>query len=230
MVFARPQTTSMNAQPNNTILVTGFEPFAGERVNPSLELVRRLDGETINGHRVIAAILPVAFASTLPMLEALLETHRPALVFATGQAGGCSEITIERVAVNLIDARIADADGLQPIDEPAIADAPAAYFSTLPVKAMLARLRALGIPAALSQSAGTYVCNQVFFGIAHLVATRYPGMRAGFVHLPWLPEQAARHAGEPSMALETMVSGVRAALECAIATRRDLRVAGGTTY
>ncbi|HSS06426.1 MAG TPA: pyroglutamyl-peptidase I [Rhodanobacteraceae bacterium] len=218
----------MNA--DQSVLLTGFEPFGGERINPSAEIVRTLDGEIVNGHRIVTAILPVAFASTLPMLEALLETHRPALVLATGQAGGRSELSIERVAANLIDARIADIDGAQPIDEPVVADAPAAYFSTLPVKAMLARLRALGIPVALSQSAGSYVCNQAFFALAHLVATRYRSTRAGFVHVPWLPEQAARQHGQPSMALETMIEGVRAALECAVATRRDLRVAGGSTH
>lgn len=218
----------MNA--DQSVLLTGFEPFGGERINPSAEIVRALDGEIVNGHRIVTAILPVAFASTLPMLEALLETHRPALVLATGQAGGRSELSIERVAANLIDARIADIDGAQPIDEPVVADAPAAYFSTLPVKAMLARLRALGIPVALSQSAGSYVCNQAFFALAHLVATRYRSTRAGFVHVPWLPEQAARQHGQPSMALETMIEGVRAALECAVATRRDLRVAGGSTH
>lgn len=220
----------MNDQVLPNVLVTGFEPFGGERVNPSAEIVRALDGEILNGHRVATAILPVAFASTLPMLEALLETHRPVLVLATGQAGGRSELSIERVAANLIDARIPDADGVQPIDEPVIADGPAAYFSTLPVKAMLARLRVLGIPAALSQSAGAYVCNQAFYALAHLVATRHRGTRAGFVHVPWLPEQAVRHHGQPSMALGTMVAGVRAAIECAVATRRDLRVAGGSTH
>ncbi|HEY6986304.1 MAG TPA: pyroglutamyl-peptidase I, partial [Rhodanobacteraceae bacterium] len=115
-------------------------------------------------------------------------------------------------------------------DQPVVAEAPAAYFATLPVKAMLARLRALGVPAALSQSAGLYVCNQTFFALAHLVATRHHGVRAGFIHVPWLPEQAARHHGQPSMALETMVAGVRAALECAIATRHDLRIAGGDMH
>ena len=218
----------MNDEP--TVLLTGFEPFGGERVNPSAEIARALEGAIVNGHRVITAILPVAFAATLPALEALLETHRPELAIATGQAGGRSELAIERVAANLIDARMADADGQQPIDEPVIADAPAAYFSTLPVKAMLARLRALGIPAGLSQTAGAYVCNQAFYALAHLVATRYRGTRAGFIHVPWLPEQAVRHHGQPSMALETMIAGVRAALECAIATRRDLRIAGGSTH
>jgi len=111
-----------------------------------------------------------------------------------------------------------------------VEDAPDAYFSTLPVKAMLERLRRLGIPAALSQTAGAYVCNQAFFALAHLVATRHRAMRAGFVHVPWLPEQAARHQGQASMALETMIAGVRAAIECAVATRRDLRVAGGSTH
>jgi pyroglutamyl-peptidase len=211
-----------------TILLTGFEPFGGERINPSQQIVRALDGEIITGHRVVGAILPVAFAAIVPLLENLLATHRPVLVLALGQAGGRSEISLERVAVNLIDARIADNEGLQPIDEAVIADAPGAYFSTLPVKAIEAHLRALGVPAAPSLSAGSFVCNQVFFGLAHLLATQHAGVRGGFMHVPWLPEQAALHGGQPSMALATMIDGVRAALECVIATRRDLRVAGGT--
>jgi pyroglutamyl-peptidase len=212
------------------VLLTGFEPFDGEAVNPSGEIVRALDGEIVCGHRIVTAILPVAFASTLPTLEALLDAHRPALVIATGQAGGRSELAIERIAANLVDARIPDADGEQPIDARVIDDAPNAYFSTLPVKAMLERLRRLGIPALLSQTAGTYVCNQAFFVLAHLVATRYQETRAGFVHVPWLPEQAARHWGQPSMALDTMVEGVRAAIDCALATTNDARFAGGETY
>lgn len=211
-----------------TILLTGFEPFGGEHINPSQEIVRALGGEIIAAHRVVGAILPVAFAATLAMLEDLLDTHRPALVLVLGQAGGRSAISLERVAINLIDARIADNEGLQPIDEAIIADAPGAYFSTLPIKAIEAHLRALGIPVAASLSAGSFVCNQVFFGLAHLLATQHAGVRGGFMHVPWLPEQAALHGGQPSMALATMIAGVRAALECAIATRRDLRVAGGT--
>lgn len=210
-----------------TVLLIGFEPFGGERINPAQEIVRALDGEIIAAHRVVSAILPVAFAATLPMLEELLDTHRPTLVLALGQAGGRSEISLERVAVNLIDARIADNDGLQPIDQEVIANAPGAYFSTLPVKAIEARLHELGIPAAPSLSAGSFVCNQVFYGLAHLLATRHPGARGGFVHVPWLPEQAARRGGQPSMALATMIEGVRAAIDCAIATRRDLHDVGG---
>jgi pyroglutamyl-peptidase len=217
-------------KPKQTILLTGFEPFDGETINPSQEIVRALDGEIIDAHRVVGAILPVTFAATLPMLDKLLDTHHPALVLALGQAGGRSEISLERVAVNLIDARIADNAGMQPIDEAVIADAPGAYFSSLPVKAIGARLRGLGIPAAPSLSAGSFVCNQVFFVLAHLIATRHPRSRGGFIHVPWLPQQTAHHPGQPGMALETMIVGVRAALECAIATTHDLRVTGGTTH
>ena len=213
-----------------TILLTGFEPFGGERINPSQEIVRALDGEVMAAHRVVGAILPVAFAATVPMLEDLLDSRRPALVLALGQAGGRSGISLERVAVNLVDARIADNEGLQPLDEAVLAGAPGAYFTGLPVKAIEARLSALGIPAELSLSAGSYVCNQVFFALAHLAATRYPRMRSGFVHVPWLPQQAAARAGEPSMALATMIAGVRAALECAITTPGDLHVIDGATH
>ncbi len=215
---------------SSPILLTGFEPFGGEALNPAAEIVRALEGETIAGHRVAGAILPVAFATTLTLLEDLLARHQPTLVLAIGQAGGRACLGFERVAVNLVDARIADNEGLQPIDMAVVDHAPAAYLTTLPVKAMVARANALGIPASLSMSAGSFVCNQVFYALAHLAATRQPALRTGFVHVPWLPEQAVGHAGEPSMALATMVAGVRAALECALDTRTDLAVPGGTTH
>lgn len=211
-----------------TILLTGFEPFGGDALNPSQEVVRVLDGEMVGKHRIVGAVLPVAFATAPPLLDALIERHRPALVLALGLAGGRGELSFERVAVNLIDARIADNEGAQPIDEAVVVDAPPAYFSTLPLKAIVADLRARGIPASLSLSAGSFVCNQVFFALAHHLATRHPQVRGGFVHVPWLPEQAARHPGQPSMALATMVDGVRAALECAIAVHDDVHEIGGT--
>jgi pyroglutamyl-peptidase len=214
----------------STSLLTGFEPFGGESINPSQEIVRALDGTTVDGHRIVGAILPVAFAATVPMLEDLLDAHRPVLVLALGQAGGRSEISLERVAVNLIDARIADNDGLQPIDAAVIEDAPGAYFTGLPVKAITQRLRELGIPAAPSLSAGSFVCNQVFFALAHLLASRHPYARGGFMHVPWLPQQAAMHPGQPSMSLQTMIDGVRVVLECAITTHDDLQISGGATH
>ena len=212
------------------VLLTGFEPFGGEAVNPSQEIVRALDGATIAAHRVVGSVLPVSFAATVPMLEDLVERHRPMLVLALGQAGGRSELSLERIAVNLVDARIADNDGLQPIDVPVVAGAPAAYFTNLPAKAIVAELRTRGIPAAPSLSAGSFVCNQVFFALAHLLATRLPEARGGFVHVPWLPQQAARQPGQPSMALATMIEGIHAAIECALAVQEDLATSGGTTH
>lgn len=210
------------------VLLTGFEPFGGEQDNPSLEIARALHGTRIAGHRIVGAVLPTAFATSLSALDALLARHRPALVVALGQAGGSAGISLERIAVNLIDARIADNAGAQPVDVPVIRDAPAAYFSTLPLKAMLQRLHAAGLPAALSQSAGTFVCNQVFFALSHrLQETR---TRGGFIHVPYLPAQAARHDGAASMELDDMVAAIRLCLETALTTDGDAHYAAGTIY
>ena len=212
------------------VLVTGFAPFGGEAINPSREIAHALDGEIIAQHCFVGAELPTDVADSLAALDALLAKHRPALVLALGQAGGRSEISLERVAINLIDARIPDNAGAQPVDAPVVKNAPNAYFSTLPLKTMLLRLHAAGIPAALSHSAGTFVCNQVFFGLAHRLAAQYPRTRGGFVHVPYLPLQAARFANAPSMALETMIEAVRLGLETALTTRDDLHFAAGTTH
>ncbi|KZV15061.1 hypothetical protein F511_08119 [Dorcoceras hygrometricum] len=161
------------------------------------------------------------------MLKAAVRETAPAILLGVGQAGGRERLSIERVAINLQDARIPDNTGAQPIDLPVIAGAPAAYFSTLPVKAMLAALREHGLPAALSHTAGTYVCNHVAYAMLHLAATRR-GVRAGFMHIPYLPEQAARLRGAPSMALGDMVRGLEIALRVAAAVRDDLGISGGT--
>jgi pyroglutamyl-peptidase len=191
------------------VLLTGFEPFGGESTNPSWQAVAQLHGRRIGGHRVIAVQLPTAFEGAGRMLRAALRAHAPRAVIAVGQAGGRAEISLERVAINLIDARIPDNTGAQPIDEPVIAGAPDAYFATLPLKAALQALRGEGIPAAISYSAGTYVCNQVFYALMHALRNR-PQVPAGFVHVPYLPEQAARQPrAAASMGLETIVAGLR---------------------
>lgn len=209
------------------VLLTGFEPFAGEAINPSQELVRALAGRTIAGHRLHGAALPVAFASAGTALAAAIARTRPVLVLALGQAGGRARISLERVAINLVDARIADNDGAQPIDQPVLAGAPAAYFSTLPVKAMLAALQAAGIPAELSFSAGSFVCNAVFFTLLHQLARHHPGVRGGFIHIPYLPAQAAAHAGAASMDLDTLTRGLGIAIETALAHPVDVPMAAG---
>ena len=213
------------------VLLTGFEPFDRETVNPSWEAVRALDGWRVGGAVVHARRIPCVFGTALRALDAAIDELQPQLVVAVGQAGGRSELMPERVAINVDDGRIGDNAGHQPIDQPVVAGAPAAYFSTLPIKAMVRDLRAAGIPAAVSNSAGTFVCNHLFFGLMHRAATRpVPGMRAGFLHVPYLPEQAARLPGQPSMALATMVAGLRVALATALAVREDIRETGGRLH
>lgn len=198
------------------ILLTGFEPFGGEPINPSWEVARALHGQRIGGAVVQACRLPATFDGAPRALAAGLAEFRPALVVALGQASGRSEISIERVAVNLIDARIADNAGERPLDVPVLAGAPAGYFSTLPVKAMRDALRAAGHPAGLSLSAGAFVCNQVFFELQHRLAGQ--GVKSGFIHLPALPEQAARaQPAAPSMGLAAQVDAIRLALAVALA-------------
>lgn len=209
-----------------TILLTGFEPFGGASINPSWELARALDGQLIGGATVAARLLPCVFGVALAELRRALEQTRPLLVVALGQAGGRSELSLERVAINLDDARIPDNAGAQPIDEPVLVGAPAAYFSTLPIKAMVAGLRAAGIPAAVSHTAGTFVCNHLFYGLQHQL--QGSGVRSGFMHIPLLPEQAAQVSGQPSMALPLMLAGVRLALELALQHTVDLRQTGGS--
>jgi pyroglutamyl-peptidase len=199
------------------ILLTGFEPFAGDAVNPSWEAAQALDGWTCGEHRVVALRLPVVFGAARTRLAEAVADLEPALVVCLGLAAGLPHLALERVALNLRDARIPDNAGLQPLDEPVLPGAPAAYFTDLPVKAMLAALREAGIPAALSLSAGTFVCNEVFFALRHDLATRGLPCRGGFIHLPHLPAAAALQKGMPSMALTTMVAGLRLALAAAFA-------------
>ncbi len=212
-----------------TVLLTGFEPFENEPLNPSWEAVRRLEGEVIAGHTVVSARLPVVFGAALESIEAALEATRPALAIAVGQAKGIAGLQLERVALNLDDARIPDNAGRQPVDTPVIANAPTAYLTTLPVKAMMAALLQAGIPAHVSQSAGTFVCNHVFYGLRHLAESR-PGLRAGFIHIPLLPEQAVRFPGTPSMTLEQAVAGLRLAVETALRTERDISLTAGSLH
>lgn len=210
-----------------TILITGFEPFGGEALNPSQEIAWQLNGRVIGGHRVIGRILPCVFGAANRELGALLQEFGPRLVIGVGQAGGRADITPERVAINLDDARIPDNAGAQPVDRPVVQGGPAAYWSTLPIKAIVAELRAKRIPASVSQTAGTFVCNHAFYGLMRALRGRR-GVRGGFIHVPWMPEQAKR--GQPSLPLETMVEAVALAAAVALRLRRDVRMAGGQTH
>jgi pyroglutamyl-peptidase len=201
-------------------------------MNPSLEVVRQLDGSVVDDSlRLQALELPCVFGRSLELLLATVDELRPAAVLALGLAGGRSEVSVERVAINIDDARIPDNAGAQPIDQPIAPDGPAAYFTTLPLKAIVASLRAAGVPAAVSQTAGTFVCNHVFYGLMHHAERHHPGMKAGFMHLPWLPRQAARQPQPtPSMALDTMLAAVRVAARITLRETEDHRLPGGALH
>lgn len=218
----------MKARQTRTVLLTGFDPFGGDTVNPSWEAVSRLHGESIAGRQIVAEELPTTFDGAPKSLRAALRRHAPELVLCIGQAGGRASMSLERVAINVNDARIPDNAGAQPIDTPVVRRGPAAYFTTLPIKAMHADLRAAGIPAEISQTAGTYVCNQVFYALMHALAgTR---IRGGFVHIPFLPQQVEAMPGTPSLDLDTIVAGLQVCIETALRTRRDLRIGAGATH
>jgi len=206
------------------VLVTGFEPFGGEHINPSWELARALNGEAIGGARVVAVQLPCVFGEALRRLDEALARVKPVAVLAIGQAGGRCDLSLERVAINVDDARIPDNAGAQPVDEPVIASGPAAFFSTLPIKAIVTALREAGYPASVSQTAGTFVCNHLFYGLQHRLDGQH--VRSGFMHIPYLPEQAARHAGAPSLPLSTLIDATRLVLQVAL-TAQEIRAVGG---
>lgn len=213
-----------------TVLITAFEPFEGEAVNPSWEAVRQLDGRVIGGARIAARQLPVVFGQALERLWQAMDEIQPQWIIAVGQAGGRSDFSVERVAINVDDARIPDNRNNQPVDEPVINEGPAAYFSTLPIKAIVAAVREAGIPASVSQTAGTFVCNHVMYGLLHRLHTRENPARGGFIHIPYLPEQAVNHPGAPSMAAASVIRALEIAIRVSLETERDTRLSGGTLH
>jgi pyroglutamyl-peptidase len=176
---------------------------------------------------VITKKLPAVFHTSISNLKTAMEEVKPDIVICVGQAGGRNDITVERVAINVDDARIPDNEGNRPIDARIVENGPAAYWSSLPIKAIVEKMREAGIPASVSQTAGTFVCNHTFYGLSHLIATQYPGIRGGFIHIPYLPEQAARHPGASSMSLEIIVRSLEIAIQTAAAQKEDIVAVGG---
>ncbi|MDP9994391.1 pyroglutamyl-peptidase [Variovorax boronicumulans] len=214
------------------VLVAGFEPFENDAVNPAWEIARALDGWACEGAVVQAVQLPCVFGRAIDALDAALTGPPLQLVLCVGAAGGRTEISMERAALNIDDARIPDNAGQQPIDLPVVKHGPAAYFSTLPIKAMVRDVRAAGLPAAVSNTAGTFVCNHIFYALMHRLATR-PALahtRGGFVHVPYLPEQAASKPGVASMALAAQVEAFRVAIRTALTVRDDVRETAGRLH
>ncbi|MDZ8161676.1 pyroglutamyl-peptidase I [Microbacterium aquimaris] len=210
-----------------TVLLTGFEPFAADPTNPSGEAVRLVGTGWDGPSRLVTEVLPVTFSGAADRLGQLVELHHPDVVIATGLAGGRDAVTPERVAINLQDARIPDNSGAQPVDVPCVPGGPTALFSSLPVKAIARDVAAGGIPSRVSLSAGSYVCNHVFYVAAHLAATR-PGMRAGFIHVPW--DTAHAPEGRPALPLSDIAAALHVAIATTLATPADISIPAGSIH
>lgn len=193
------------------ILVTGFDPFGSDKINPAIEAVKRLP-DTIKEAKIIKLEIPTVFNKSAQVVHQAIVKEQPDYVLNVGQAGGRSALTPERVAININDGRIPDNDGYQPLDEPIQPDGDTAYFTQLPIKAMAKAIRAVGLPAIVSNTAGTYVCNHIFYQVQYMRAKEFPKLKAGFIHIPFLPEQVITRPNQPSMALADIVKGLTAAI------------------
>ncbi len=208
------------------VMVTGFDPFGGESINPAYEAVKLLPDE-IAGATVVKLEVPTVFQKSIHALDQAMEEEQPNLVLCVGQAGGRFDLTIERVAINVDDARIADNEGNQPIDEPIFADGQPAYFSNLPIKAMVQNVRTKNLTASVSNTAGTFVCNHLMYGLLHMIDRKYEGVRGGFVHVPYIVEQVVEKRNMPSMSVENIAKGLEAMIEAAVLNTEDVKIAEG---
>ena len=207
------------------LLLTAFTPFDGERINPALEAVK-LVKDKIGNLLIVKLEVPTVFGKSIDTVREAIEREKPDFVLSIGQAGGRAEITPERVAINLNDARIPDNEGNQPIDEPVFPDGENAYFSTLPVKAMVEAIRKEGLPSSLSNSAGTYVCNHLMYGVLYYLDKR-PVIKAGFIHVPYIPEQTKNKKEMPALELSEIVRGLEAAITAIAINGTDKMLAYG---
>lgn len=212
------------------ILLTAFDPFADEKINPTLEVLKKLE-DNILDVQLIKLELPTVFGKSSKILEEKIKEAKPDVILSLGQAGGRSKITVERIAINIDDANIKDNEGNKPIDQKIKDDGENAYFSTLPIKAIVEEIKKAGIPAEISNTAGTFVCNHIMYEDLYL-AEKYGNIKAGFIHIPFLPEQVIDKKDMPSM----NISDIKKALEIAIATiikfsnKDDLKINGGSTH
>ena len=209
------------------VLVTGFDPFGGENINPAWEAVKKI-ADKIAGAEVYKLQVPTVFGKSIEKLEEGIKEHNPDIVICVGQAGGRYDVTPERVAINVDDARIKDNEGNQPIDTPVFADGESAYFATLPVKAIVKEINKAGLPSTLSNTAGTFVCNHIMYGLLYLAHKKYTNIKGGFIHVPFIPQQVVYKKSTPSLALEDIVKSLEAAIKAAVETSEDIKEIGGT--
>jgi len=209
------------------ILITAFDPFGGESVNPALEAVKLMKDE-IEGAQIVKLEIPTVFHKSIDKVKEAILSEDPDVVLSIGQAGGRFDVTPERVAINIDDARIPDNEGNQPLDLAIFEDGEPAYFATLPVKAMVEAIRAEGIPSSVSNSAGTFVCNHIMYGVLYLVSKMDKHIRAGFIHVPFTPEQAAKKpVPAPSLSASDISRALEAAVAAIVRNEKDIVAVGG---
>ena len=211
------------------VLVTGFDPFGGETMNPAYEAVKLMP-DTIEGHEIIKVEVPTVFGKSIEVLDQAIAKHTPDIVVCVGQAGGRIGITPERVAINQDDARIKDNEGNQPIDTDIFKDGKPAYFSTLPIKKIVEDIKEAKIPASVSNTAGTFVCNHIMYGLMYLIDTKYPNIRGGFVHVPFATEQVVDKPTSASLSLEEISKGLTVLVATSIKNEEDIKAVGGAIF
>lgn len=211
------------------VLITGFDPFGGESINPAWEAVKMMK-DTIAGAEIVKMQIPTVVGKSIEKIHEKMKEINPDIVLSIGQAGGRFGVTPERVAINITDARIPDNEGNQPIDTPIFVDGPAAYFTNLPVKAMVESIKNAGYPSVLSNTAGTYICNHVMYGILHYIDKEFPNIRGGFIHVPYAASQVVNKPGTPSMAIADITAALEAAVQAAVENAQDIKVIGGEIH
>jgi pyroglutamyl-peptidase len=211
------------------VLITGFDPFGGETINPAFEAVKKLP-DTIAGAKIIKLEVPTVFGASGQKVAEAIQEYQPDVVICVGQAGGRQTVTVEKVAINLAEARIPDNKQQQPSGVPLKADGETAYFTNLPIKAMVKNCHDHQLPAAISYTAGTFVCNDIMYNLLYLIHTQKLDIRGGFIHVPFLPEQAITKPNVASMSLETIIESLYYMVEAAITTEEDIQLTSGTTH
>lgn len=209
------------------VLITGFDPFGGEPINPALEAVKKLP-DTIAGAEVIKLEIPTVFRKSLEKIEEAIIKHNPNIIISVGQAGGRFGVTPERVAINMDDARIKDNEGFQPLDSTIFEDGENAYFTNLPIKAMVKEMHENDLPGSVSNTAGTFVCNHVMYGILYMIDKKYPGKKGGFIHVPYIPAQVVTKANTPCMSLDDIAKSLELCIKAVVENDIDVKAVGGT--
>ena len=211
------------------VLLTAFDPFGGDVVNPAQEAVEAVASE-VAGAQVVKCVVPTVFGKSIETVYEAMKREQPDVTFCIGQAGGRVGLTPERVAINLNDARIPDNEGQQPLDTRIFEDGETAYFTSLPAKAMVAKIKEAGVPASVSYTAGTFVCNHLMYGVLYHIAKEFPGMRGGFMHVPFLHEQVMNRPNTPSLSKADIVKGIEAAIAAIVENDEDISVFGGNLH